>query len=90
MNSFLQDFGARCTALLAQTTPEQFQPATDGSPGGDFRASVWIAYGLALLLLAGFSIFLVFQNRGIARRLVQLSERFEHSRSKGERQASDA
>lgn len=64
--------------------PEAFR-AADGAADRDdeFRKAVWIAYGAVLVLLAAYSLFVMIQNRAVARRLDHLGERFERFRGKG-------
>lgn len=68
-------------AQAAQTGNQSGAFAGQQPIEGDFRQSVWIAYGLVLLMLALFSIFLVFHNRSVERRLAHLQERLEHAQS---------
>lgn len=49
---------------------------------GDFRQWVWLAYGLVLLFLAAYSIFLVLQNRAVQGRIRHLEERFDYASTK--------
>ena len=49
---------------------------------GDFRLSVWIAYGATLLLLTAFTVFVVLRNQAVNRRIAHLEERFERAQAK--------
>jgi heme exporter protein D len=70
------------TMILGQESSALDVFTNQESIEGDFRAWVWMAYGLVLLLLTGFSLFLVMQTRNTQRKLDHLKERFEHSQSR--------
>ena len=70
-------------ALLAQegTSGASVFPGQEAVEG-DFRLSVWIAYGAVLLLLAAFTLFVVVRNQAVNRRVAHLEERFERAQAK--------
>ena len=43
----------------------------------DFRAHVWVAYALVLVLLGLFTVWTLYKVRGLGRRVDHLRERFE-------------
>lgn len=68
-------------ALLAQDKPAAVFGGQE-PVAGDFRGSVWIAYGVTLLLLAAFTVFVVLRNQAVNRRIAHLEERFERAQEK--------